>query len=56
MKVKMKTTMAGPNGSVEAGQIIEVETKEAISLIKGGYATEIKIDIPKKEEPSKEPV
>ena len=48
--------MAGPNGSADAGQIVDIESKEAIALIKGGYATEIKSAVPQKEKPTKEPV
>jgi hypothetical protein len=38
MKIKMKTTSAGPDGIRMAGQIVDTDLKEAKELIDGGYA------------------
>ena len=38
MKVRMRTTMAGPAGVVQAGRIASVSRKRAKELIDGGYA------------------
>ena len=38
IKVKMKTSMAGPNGSCGVGQVIAVSAAEAHDLIEGGFA------------------
>ena len=41
IKVKMKTSMAGPNGSCGIGQVIAVSEKEAYDLIEGGFAERV---------------
>jgi len=38
MKVQLKTLMAGPNGVIAAGQVVELPEAEAQALIAGGYA------------------
>lgn len=38
MKVKLRTTMAGPEGSYQAGTIINLPDEKAEALINGGYA------------------
>ncbi len=38
MKVKLLTTMAGPEGTVLAGQIADLDDARARELIAGGYA------------------
>ncbi|MDY6796963.1 MAG: hypothetical protein SWK76_17025 [Actinomycetota bacterium] len=38
MKVKMLTSMAGPNLSYQAGQVVEMDEKEAERLISAGFA------------------
>ena len=38
MKVRMRTTMAGPAGVTQAGRIADVSRKRAKELIDGGYA------------------
>jgi hypothetical protein len=38
MKVKMRTTAAGPNGTAQEGQVVDVDAKHAKQLIAGGYA------------------
>lgn len=38
MRVKMKTTSAGPNGTVLAGATIDVDEQVAVDLVGGGYA------------------
>jgi len=40
MRVKMTKTMAGPDGTVCAGQVIHLDDKEAKRRIKAGIATE----------------
>jgi len=37
-KVKLLTTMAGPEGCFVPGQVIDVDEKKAKELISGGYA------------------
>lgn len=38
MRVKMKSTMCGPGGNFNAGQIAEFDDEQAQALIDGGYA------------------
>ena len=38
MKVQLKTLMAGPNGVIAAGQVVELPEAEAQALTAGGYA------------------
>ena len=38
MEVKMITTMAGPDGTVNAGRTVELPDAEAQALLDGGYA------------------
>lgn len=42
MRIKMLTIQAGPNGTREAGQVVDVPDEEARQLIAGGYAVEFK--------------
>lgn len=51
MKIRMLTLSAGPNGVRMAGQVIDVDQKEAKALIEGGYAEAI--DEPKQEDEEK---
>lgn len=58
MKVRMRTTMAGPDGVVQAGRIAEVSRRKGEGLIKAGYAEELKVEPkakPKKETTSAPP-
>ena len=41
VKIKMKTSMAGPHGSCGAGQVISVSAEQANDLIAGGYAERV---------------
>ena len=41
VKVKMKTSMAGPNGCFGIGQVIAVSQVEADDLIAGGFAERV---------------
>lgn len=41
MLVKMITTMAGPDGTVQAGAVANVSEEQGERLIEGGYATRI---------------
>jgi len=38
MKVRMQATMAGPDGVVQSGRVIEVSAEMAATLVEGGYA------------------
>ncbi len=38
MKVRLISTMAGPAGAFQAGQVVEFSDKQARELIAGGYA------------------
>ena len=38
MKIKMKTTMAGPDGIATVGSVVELSDDQAKDLIAGGYA------------------
>lgn len=38
MKVRLKTTMAGPEGAFPLGSVIEASAEEAEALIAGGFA------------------
>ena len=42
MKIQMKTIYASPKRSIKAGEVVEMEDKEAKLLIEGGYAIEHK--------------
>jgi hypothetical protein len=44
-KIKMLTTSAGPNGSIQAGQETTVSEKEAKDLVEGDYATYVEEEI-----------
>lgn len=46
MKIKMKTLQAGPDVVREVGHIYDVPQAEAKVLIDGGYAVEVKRDVP----------
>lgn len=41
MKVKMRTTSAGPRGVLDAGKVYDLPAKQAEELVEGGYAVEI---------------
>ncbi len=45
MRVRMITTMAGPEVSALAGQEVELDNETAVPLIKGGYAQPVKAAI-----------
>ncbi len=45
MRVKMRTTIAGPDLSANAGDVVEVSGKFGQELVKGGYAEAL--DAPK---------
>ena len=44
MRVRMKTTMAGPNGNAAPGQIIDVARDFAYALIESGAAEQVDDD------------
>jgi hypothetical protein len=46
MKIKMRTLQAGPDVVREVGHIYDVPQAEAKVLIDGGYAVEVKRDMP----------
>ena len=41
MEIKMKTTMAGPDGSALAGATITVDNKTGKELVAGGYGEDV---------------
>lgn len=41
MKIRLHTTMAGPGGSAQPGDVIDVPEHEAAAMIAGGYATAV---------------
>ena len=41
MRIKLKTIMAGPDGSTDPGHEIEVDAKTAKELVAGGFAEEV---------------
>lgn len=41
MRIKMKSTAAGPNGSKREGEIYDVADAEGQALIDGGYAEQV---------------
>jgi hypothetical protein len=47
MKIKMLTLQAGPDVVRQAGKVYDVPTKEAESLIVGGYAVQVDAEKPK---------
>ncbi len=53
VKVKMKATAAGPEGTFMAGQVYSVEDKQAKDFVEGGYAEALEPfpDIKKPSEP-----
>lgn len=38
MKVRMITTMAGPDGTAVAGSVVDVPSEKAEALVHGGFA------------------
>lgn len=44
MRIRMLTTMAGPEGSARAGQIVEMDDARAVGLLDGGYAEAVKAE------------
>lgn len=38
MKIRMRTTAAGPDGVLTAGQVYSLEGAQAEALVEGGYA------------------
>lgn len=47
MKIKMRTLMAGPDGTFQPGQTRDVSAKQAKALIDGGFAE--RVQTPKRE-------
>lgn len=41
MKVKMRTTMAGPAGVFHAGQVVDLPKAEAYALCEGRFAEQV---------------
>jgi hypothetical protein len=41
VKILMKTTIAGPNVTVSAGQMVCLPPEQAMALVDGGYATAV---------------
>jgi len=54
MRIRMRTTMAGPDGVVLVGKEVELPKKKAEGLIEAGYAEQVvEAPAPKKEEAKK---
>lgn len=51
IKIRMRTTLAGPTRTVKAGDIIEIPFDEAEPLIQGGYAEVLDVDLDYKPAP-----
>ena len=49
VKILMKTTIAGPDMAVSAGQIVSLPPDQAKALVDGGYATVVAEVAPKVE-------
>ncbi len=49
MKVRLKTTMAGPEGAFPPGSVIEASPEEAEMLITGGFAEPVEAEPVKPE-------
>ncbi len=47
MKLKLLTLMAGPDGTYNAGQIIDMTEAQAKELIQGGYAVACEMPVKK---------
>lgn len=41
MKVKLKTVMAGPNGTYQPGAVADLPEKDAYALCEGGFAEQV---------------
>lgn len=41
MQIRMKTVMAGPEGTRHPGQIVEVSVREGEALVSGGFAEQV---------------
>lgn len=52
MRIKLNTTLAGPQGSHHAGAVIDVEEKQGKELIDGKYAI-LYVEPPKAKAPAK---
>ena len=52
MRVRMRTTLAGPMGTARAGESIDVEDKLGAALIAGNYAEELPGEPEVKSEPA----
>jgi len=48
MRIKMKTTMAGPEGVASADAVTDVDPRRADALIEGGYAEPVEPWVPKR--------
>lgn len=55
MRIKMRSTMAGPDGVLLAGHIGEVEDAKGAALIAAGYAEAVESTEVIKEKPKQEP-
>lgn len=47
MKLKLLTLMAGPDGTYNAGQIVDMTEAQAKELIQGGYAVACEMPVKK---------
>ncbi len=53
MRIRLKTRLAGPEGNFPSGTELNLDFKEANTLIAGGYAVSLEPEEPKTKEKSK---
>ena len=46
MQVRLKTIMAGPAGTGQPGDVVDLPTAQAYALIEGGYAAQLGAETP----------
>lgn len=56
MKIRMRTLLSGPSGSIQAGQVADLDDAQAQDLIAGGYAEAVADKPAKAEEPAADQV
>jgi hypothetical protein len=53
MKVKLRTIMAGPDGTADAGSVLELDDDFAKELIKAGFAESLEAPAERAEKPKR---
>jgi hypothetical protein len=46
MRVRMKVTMAGPDGCARMGEVVEVPAAQAMAMVEAGYADPVTMPAP----------